>query len=62
MCYQNNQFSKPSGFKYHKYFQAQIHYSNRRHTQKNNIWSWKSADTAKTSSDFENFIQDINPR
>ena len=42
-------FSKPSGL---LYCQGYIHYSNRRHT-KNNTWSWKSADTAKTSSNFE---------
>ena len=28
---------------------------------KNNNWSWKSTDTAKTSSNFEP-VQNINPR
>ena len=30
--------------------------------KKNNAWSWKSADTAKTSSNFEKKLQNINPR
>ena len=30
--------------------------------QKNNTWSWKSADIAKTRSSFEKKIQNINPR
>ena len=45
--------SKHSGLKYDQYCQGYIHYSNRRHTQKKNTWLRKSADTAKTSLNFE---------
>ena len=32
------------------------------HMQKINTWSWKSADIAKTSPNFEKKVQNVNPR